>query len=270
MSQFKKITLVGLVLTVLAVVWANHRDDKQSTQPTKTSRVPGKGVATEPGLVPPLMDINHEFESVAELPQVTPDQLRKSADIILSLRDHRFLQTPADKELMVLLEEYVNNRRRIHWSLEPEFIATEHQAVGFMAYSCTEDTFTVGPAQSSTQFIALVFYHELQHAWDCVKHMRAKGLTEHAQVGKLYSVDLVGFERTAYAAQVRFFAALYDTGRLPTQVSAGKHGDTGILDLVIEVWYALARDQFNEWYHRTKSVDPHQDQPMFIKDLGPK
>ncbi len=218
--------------------------------------------------VPELVDLDHEFVSVKNLPAVSPQQLRASADVILEFEGDPFLSTQDDKEIFALLKEYVQGTRRIQWVFYSEPIG----GTGRMAYDCVNDRYAVAaPSQGSTEFVALGFYHEMKHASDCLKYIQKNNIQDRTQMKGFYNSDLEGFEETAYAAQARLYAVLYKRGRLPKQVSAETGmNDSGVMQQTIEVWGAIYRNNFREWYRRTMKAGIEGNVgPDFIKEVGP-
>lgn len=220
------------------------------------------GVAMVRGLVPELMDITHEFMGVESMSQVTPEQLRTSAELILSLEGNPFLSTPDDREIFQFLKKH-----KINWKSVSELIGGK----GRTAYSCVSGEFTVGPIQASTEILALSFYHELRHASDCFKYLEEHGTSDASKKG-YHSPNLEkGFEEVAYAAQVRFFLALYSRGMLPKQVSAATpNNDGGVLEQTLQAWEAIYDDKFEEWYDRMlMEVRRGRVTPSFIHKVEP-
>ncbi len=211
-------------------------------------------------LVPSPIEINHDFRSVESLPQIVPDQLRTSADVILKLEASPFLQTQDDHEIFALLKEYVEGKRAIHWTLDPNpLISKGASASAAMAFNCVDpnpgDSFGVGPVQWNTEMVALVFYHELKHAVDCHVYEQKHGVRREPD-----DVSLEESEKVAYAAQVRFFVALYHAGMLPKVVSGSPYGDFGIFQNMQEVWQAILNNRFGEWYRQAGA----RNKPMVL------
>ena len=266
-----------LVISVISLSTAAYFLTKKETPPAK----PAQPVATQPQtphdkdvaaavqeIVPPLMlEFRHEFVGVENLPQVSPKQIQAAGKFILSLEGSPFLSSPADQEIFNLLNEYVSGKRPIHWLMMSAYV----QGNGRMGYNCLKDNFAVAPVQGTTELIALSFYHELKHAADCMRYMRENGITDHAQMQNYYTEkSLLVVEKPAYAAQVRFFVALYKQGKLPKYVSAGtRMNDAGVVQQSMEVWQAIYEGTFETWYARVAADPNGLGGPVFMKDLGP-
>ncbi len=206
--------------------------------------------------------------AIESLPQITLRQLNASADVILGLEGNPFLSTPYDLEIFKLLKEYEAGTRKIHWVLTPEPIrGTLH-----MAHSCITGGFAAAPSQSSTEFVALTFYHELQHAVDCLKYVREQNILDRSRRQDWYYADEKGSEEVAYAAQVRFFLALHSKGMLPSQVSsATESNDGGIFEQTLRVWHAIHDNTFGEWYDRMVLAGPNSNTPpKFLNEVKPE
>ncbi len=213
------------------------------------------------------MEIRHNFNSVESLPQVTPDQLRASADVILKLEASPFLQTQDDHKIFALLKEYVEGKRAIHWTLDANpLVSRGASASAAMAFNCVDpnpgDSFGVGPVQWNTEMVALVFYHELKHAVDCHVYEQKHGVRRDPD-----DVSHEDSEKVAYAAQVRFFVALYHAGMLPKTVSGSVYGDFGIFGSMQEVWEAILNNRFDQWYqHAAGTTGPRNPNPeVYLK-----
>ncbi len=265
------IVLLGmLVVTALLLLISKGGSNK----PIKTSAPVQQGSATQVSsqvrgqdLVPQPMEILHSVNSVESLPQVTPDQLRASADVILKLENSPVLSTADDREIFDLLKEYVAGTRKIYWTLDSTpLIANGARASVAMAFNCVDDkpgdSFGVGPVQWNTEFVALVFYHELKHAVDCLKYEQKHGVRRDPD-----DVSHEDAEKVAYAAQVRFFVALYLQGMLPKTVSGSPYGDFGIFGNMQEVWGAILNNRFGQWYRQASATTGHKspDPEVYLK-----
>lgn len=249
-------------LVLLGVVIFFLSKEKRTTQAVSSPMAQVPSQVRGQDLVPQPMEILHSVNSVESLPQVTPDQLRASADVILKLENSPVLSTADDREIFGLLKEYVAGTRKIYWTLDSRpLIANGARASAAMAFNCVDDkpgdSFGVGPVQWNTEFVALVFYHELKHAVDCLKYEQKHGVRRDPD-----DVSHEDAEKVAYAAQVRFFVALYLQGMLPKTVSGSPYGDFGIFGNMQEVWEAILNNRFGQWYRQAstttgpKSPDP--------------
>lgn len=217
------------------------------------------------GLVPAPIDVVHRFSFIDSMPEISLQQLRDSADVILKLEGNPFLFTADDKEIFALLKEYVGGQRIIQWA------RTFDESDGRMSYGCNDQAFQVLYSQGSTEFVALTFYHELKHASDCFKYMREHGITDPVKMKIFTGDELKSFEEVAYAAQVRFFLALWSKKMLPTQVSrATEINDAGIFQQTMEAWHAIHDNKFGEWFDQMTTAGPRGNKgSSFIKKVEP-
>lgn len=259
------VVLLGVVIFLLMKEKPSDSIVKNRTQQVSTPEVDTANVQ-----VPPPMEIVHNFKSVESLPEITPNQLRASADVILKLEDSPFLQTKDDHEIFALLKEYVEGKRVIHWTLDSRpLVSTGVAASAVMAFNCVDqnpgDSFGVGPVQWNTEIVALVFYHELKHAVDCHTYEQKHGVRRDPD-----DVSRENSELVAYAAQVRFFVALYHSDMLPKVVSGSPYGDFGILGNMQQVWQALLEKRFGQWYKQASAATaPKEIDKEVYKRIGP-
>jgi hypothetical protein len=193
--------------------------------------------------VPEYFKIGLRLGTTKSVPLISRSQIEKALDLILSMKNDSALQTADDRVIYQLLDEYISGRRlyRLTVKVIVQHTDPDNLTIGRAAFSCARSEYAFNPhIRTSLPFLALSLYHELRHGVQC-------------QNGEEFldtPIKRCQHEAPAYAAQVRFFIALNNQGRLPNKVSIDEPGDAYLAEQTRQAWKALAESEhaFCKWY----------------------
>ena len=189
----------------------------------------------ERNFVPDYVNFYQPATFVTTIPWVDDERLRQALRFILSLEDNRFLQTPPDKINLALAREFADGKRMfITRQKTVYFSQDEHARDCRLAYDPTTKALFFGRIQATRPLLAASLYHELQHISDLENKQNASSRCD--------------IEAAAYAAQIRFVAALIAEKLLPAELSSIETSDAGVLQMIYESWQALRQNRFCDWY----------------------
>ncbi len=243
------VVLVVVGVVVVAVVLKNKKDQTGNT-PIPTS---APVIQTEAGrfFVPLPVKFDIEFRGTPSQPWVDRQRLLEALDLILSLRSSRELQTPHDRAIMRLAQEYKNGSRTFNASYQ-ELVAInsnpDKPTYGRLGHMCAMDLYGYSRVQSHPSILPISLYHELFHGADCAGYLEER----------FDPTDPTQHEPGAYAAQIRMLLALYQAGYLRRlELSTEESSDAGVLQQSYDAWQALLGNRFASWY-RDELAHPDQ------------
>lgn len=221
-------------MAILVVIFCPG-DSKPPDRPTVEAKKSTSMSETERYYVPDYLNFYQPAAFISTIPWVDDNYLRQALRFILHFENNNFLRTPPDKLNFELARAFDNGEKRFMTKQKTVFIgSTERPRDCRLAYDPRTHEILYGRIQATIPLLAASLYHELQHINDLSK---SKSIVTRCEL-----------EAAAYAAQIRFMAALITGKLLPDELSAIETSDEGVLQAVYESWKALRQNRFCEWY----------------------
>lgn len=247
-------TGVLVIMVVLAAVWfvvngafTHHQmvDAPQEMQEHYAQMIPGE------------IRFDQVIEAVQpeEIPVVDEHAITAALRFIVRGANNPELQTEEDKLIIELARRYMAGTETFRFDFGD--VPSAEEGLTRMAYSCELDHYLVGPGLRATiPLLALSVYHELRHKLECVSD--TGGSADDRVPTELDCAT----ELPAYAAQVRFYAALVSAKRIPERLSADG-SDLGVLRQSSEAYFVIDKRAFCAWLDKQRTSRGRHDEGLF-------